>query len=298
MESYLKDLQTTKPVPLYKIHSSDSSISNKRLDLYLKGGVFTVTYKILVLDLLTKKLSPSIISGLIINCAHKAGSSGTKTGESFIAEIIRRGNQDAFIKAISEKPQGVGRGGIMGIEAFMKSLQVSQMLLYPRIKKSVKEALDAAEGLSVQQNSLKFTKKIEEIHSLLIELMQACIEEIQTIIKKVEGVDANYQEVLDVKKALLKSFHGQFRRAIGKRFAYLGNKAKTLLGNIADIRRLIWVLFNQDCVSFYVSLHNLRFNNMEEHFSLFNFCDEETSKLIERLYVLAKSRIFSVSLVP
>jgi len=92
MESYLSGLQKTKPIPLYKIHSSEASVSNKRLDLYLKGGIFAVTYKILVLDLLTKKLSPSIITGLVINHAHKAGSTGAKTGESFIAEIIRRGN--------------------------------------------------------------------------------------------------------------------------------------------------------------------------------------------------------------
>jgi DNA excision repair protein ERCC-4 len=79
------------PIPLFKIHSSDASVSNKRLDLYSKGGVFSVTYKILILDLLTKKLSPSIISGLIINNAHKANAkgAGNKTGEAFLAEIIR-----------------------------------------------------------------------------------------------------------------------------------------------------------------------------------------------------------------
>jgi len=83
---------------------------------------------------------------------------------------------------------------------------------------------------------------------------------------------------------------------IGKKFVFLGNKAKTILGNIADIRRLMWLLFNQDCVSFFVSLHDLRFNNVEDHFSIFNFCDESTSNLIEKLYSLAKSRIYKVSL--
>lgn len=88
---------------MYRIQSSESAISNKRLDLYLKGGIFLVTYKILVLDLLTKRLSPAIISGLIINNAQKAAGK-TKTGESFIAEMIKKGNPDAFIKGFSEKP--------------------------------------------------------------------------------------------------------------------------------------------------------------------------------------------------
>jgi hypothetical protein len=72
----------------------------------------------------------------------------------------------------------VARGGPTGIEAFMKSLQVNQLILYPRIKKSVKDSLDSASGLNVIQNSLKFPKKIEQMHTLLIELMQAAVEEL------------------------------------------------------------------------------------------------------------------------
>jgi hypothetical protein len=60
----------------------------------------------------------------------------------------------------------------------MKSLQVNQLILYPRIKKSVKDSLDSAIGLNVIQNSLKFPKKIEQMHTLLIELMQAAVEEL------------------------------------------------------------------------------------------------------------------------
>ena len=59
----------------------------KRGDLYLKGGVFVVTYKQLVLDLLCKKLSPLIITGLIINQAHTCTNT---CKESFLASIIRR----------------------------------------------------------------------------------------------------------------------------------------------------------------------------------------------------------------
>ena len=81
IDLYLKETGPNT-LPVHKIHSAESSISNKRLDLYLKGGIFFVTYKILVLDLLTKRLSASIVTGLVINNAHKAGPG--KTGESFI----------------------------------------------------------------------------------------------------------------------------------------------------------------------------------------------------------------------
>lgn len=45
------------------------------------------------------------------------------------------------------------------------------MLLYPRIKKSVKDSLDASEGLQVVTKQIQFTKKVEEMHTILIELL-------------------------------------------------------------------------------------------------------------------------------
>lgn len=66
IEFYLKRIGKDNSLPLTKISASDN-LTNKRIDLYLKGGVFSISYKCLVLDLLTKRLSPAIISGFIIN---------------------------------------------------------------------------------------------------------------------------------------------------------------------------------------------------------------------------------------
>lgn len=100
---------------------STESLNNKRLDLYLKGGIFSVTYKTLVLDLLTKRLSPSIISGFIINNAHKAGAKQSSF-EPFLCKLLKKDNPDAFIKTFSDKPQNLIKGGLIGIEKTMKNL--------------------------------------------------------------------------------------------------------------------------------------------------------------------------------
>ena len=71
---YAKEDGKTKKnvVSIKKISSAESAHTlSKRAELFLKGGVFAITYKQLVLDLLTKRLSPSVISGFIINNAHK-----------------------------------------------------------------------------------------------------------------------------------------------------------------------------------------------------------------------------------
>ena len=66
IDFYMKTLGKDSCIPMTRIQSNES-LSNKRIELYLKGGVFSISYKCLVLDLLTKRLSPSIIAGFIIN---------------------------------------------------------------------------------------------------------------------------------------------------------------------------------------------------------------------------------------
>ena len=117
------DEEATQPrvnsLPMTRIATTDS-LTNKRIDMYLKGGIFSVSYKAIVLDLLTKRLSPSIISGFIVNESHKVQENSQ---ESFLCKILRRDSEGAFIKAISDKASSVARGGGMfGIENLMKSL--------------------------------------------------------------------------------------------------------------------------------------------------------------------------------
>ena len=78
----------------------------------------------------------------------------------------------------------------------------------------------------------------------------------------------------------------------GKNYNILGMKARTLLRNVNDIRRLLWLLVNQDCVSFFVFINDLRFNSQDDHFSIFVYSDDETSKIIDKIYKLAKERLY------
>lgn len=76
--------ELNKLLPLKKLGSSDN---NKRNELYLKGGIFSVTYQQLVLDLLSMKLSPHIISGMIVCNVHKVKQN---CSEAFLAQLIKK----------------------------------------------------------------------------------------------------------------------------------------------------------------------------------------------------------------
>jgi len=54
----------------------------------------------LVLDLLTRRLATSLISGLIVNHA----TSAKNKGDAFLAELVRKANAGAFVHGFTEKP--------------------------------------------------------------------------------------------------------------------------------------------------------------------------------------------------
>lgn len=118
--------------------------------------------------------------------------------------------------------------------------------------------MDDNTKIKIIENQVKFSKHIGEMHSILIELMQACLDEIKSQIKKYEGLSSEHEKCLTIESALLKSFIGQLKGAVGKNFVNLGYKTKALIKNVNDVRRLIWLLLNLDCITFFNYLTDLR----------------------------------------
>ena len=74
-----------------------------------------------------------------------------------------------------------------------------------------------------------------------------------------------------------------------------------MLLDVKEINRLIYLLLNSNCITFYESLTNLRLhgsgvnaNEIENKFSTFRFSDPDTEKLISDLTRLAKERIYTI----
>ena len=72
----------------------------------------------------------------------------------------------------------------------------------------------------------------------------------------------------------------------------MGAKSKALVRNVTEIKKMVWYLLNQDCVTFFSYLTLLRTNETLDSFSIFKYCDQQTNKRIERLSLLAKERIY------
>ena len=135
------------------------------------------------------------------------------------------------------------------------------------------------------------------MHQLLIEITQACLEEarIQAKMSLNEENFSQLNQVLLIEQALLPLFEGQVKSIFGVNYCYTSAKLRTMVENIKEIRRLIWILLNSDCVTFFTVLTDIRSSDSVDgncKFSIFRYCDANTQLLIDKLTQLAKSRIW------
>ena len=70
-----------------------------REEMYIDGGCFFVTSRILVVDLLNRRLEPKLINGFFVHHAHRVTESST---EAFIIRISRQRNPSVSVKAFTE----------------------------------------------------------------------------------------------------------------------------------------------------------------------------------------------------
>lgn len=97
-----------------------------------------------MLDLLSKKVSPLIITGIVVNKAHKCHKE--TDCETFLIKMIKRENHNSFVKCFSDNAEVVRRGGLLKLESAMRALHVDKLVLVPRISTSVMASLDG-EGI-------------------------------------------------------------------------------------------------------------------------------------------------------
>lgn len=81
--------------------------ATQREALYKQGGVYLVTSRILIVDMLSGKIDVSKIRGVVVNHAHRVTETST---EAFIVRIYRQKNRHGFLKAFSDEPEPLLQG--------------------------------------------------------------------------------------------------------------------------------------------------------------------------------------------
>ncbi|KAJ8040533.1 DNA repair endonuclease XPF [Holothuria leucospilota] len=222
--------------------------TNERQAVYLEGGVLFITSRILVVDLLTDRIPAHLVSGIIVNKAHKIIDS---CQEAFILRLYRQKNKTGFIKAFSDYPHSFS-AGFCQLERVMKNLFVRKLLLWPRFHVNISATMEKHKP-EVVELELKMTPAMQAIQLGILDIISACIKEIR---KNNPTLDI---EDLTVENAIgKKSLDQVIRRQLDPIWHQLSSTTKQLVADLKLLMMLLHYLCQYDCVTFYNFLNTLR----------------------------------------
>lgn len=250
---HMDQLNLGKPKKAPLIIGKDDT-SDKRHEFYLQGGVIFATSRIIVMDMLTKKMPVEFVSGIVLCNAHRAVAS-TCT-EAFILRLYRMSNRSGFIKAFSDNPVAIGTG-FNGAEQILKTLWVKRLHLWPRFHKNIVKFL-ADFPVDVVEVSVKMSASMAKIQGAISELLSATVKELQKACLK---FNLEIEDKVNDDIMLSVQFHNKIRKKLDPVWHLLAPKTKQLISDINTLRELSDHLFQYDCVSFFHYLEILRLSN-------------------------------------
>ena len=175
------------------IITSEEVPASERSALYARGGVFVITSRILIVDLLQGTAKSKDIEGMLV--AHAEKVVGEKSMDAFILRIFRsqryfmdstsntasggsnNNNRVGFIKAFTDDPASLV-SGFAKIDKTLKSLQVQRLFLYPRFHASVAEELERQPPTVIELQQ-PLSDKMKQIQDCLAASIRACIRDLR-----------------------------------------------------------------------------------------------------------------------
>ena len=243
---YMSELGALGLKCLPKVVTTDISTEERR-KMYLQGGVFFITSKILVMDMLTKRVPLEFVTGILVTRAHKIAESSQ---ESFILRMFRESNSNGFIKAFTDLPTSF-MGGYCQVERVMKLLFVRNLFLKPRFHNEVSACLEQHKPDVIEVN-VEITPKMRAIQLSLLDLLNVSLRELK---KAAPNLDPDY---CTLENSLNKSFDRMLKIQLDAVWNELASRTKTLVSDIKVLRTLLRYLTQYDCVTFYNFLETLK----------------------------------------
>jgi len=118
-----------------------------RREMYLQGGIISVTHRILMTDFLTQLIPMEVITGIIILNAHDI----REGMEEFLVRKYAEQSGGAkpkqgFVLAFTDQPARIPQG-LNRLETLMQRLRLKQLWLWPRFHLAVKQYFDRAQNV-------------------------------------------------------------------------------------------------------------------------------------------------------
>ena len=212
---------------------------NERKKLYLNGGVFFASSRILVMDFLVDRIPVHLVSGILVNKAHKMVDA---CQECFIMRLFRQKNKNGFIKAFTDNPVALS-SGFASLEKAMKHLFCKKVFLWPRFHSNILASLEK-HSPEVLEIGVELTESMRKIQSSLLEIVAACLRELKS---DNSGIDT---DDFTLENSLGRSFDRSIRVQLDPYWNQLSFKTKRLVSDLRTLRMLLQALSQYDCVTF------------------------------------------------
>ncbi|KAF7529189.1 hypothetical protein G7054_g9934 [Neopestalotiopsis clavispora] len=208
--------------------------------MYAQGGIYSITSRILVVDLLTSLLSPETITGMIVLHAEKVIATSL---EAFILRIYKQKNKVGFLKAFSDNPDPFTIG-FSPLANMMRNLFLRKTSLWPRFHVTVAGSLEGKKKAEVIELEVPMTDAMKEIQTAIMECVEVSIHELK---KNNTGLD---MEDWNLDSALLKNFDVMVRRQLDPNWHRVSWKTKQIVSDLTVLRSMLQSVLTYDSVAF------------------------------------------------
>ncbi|KAI9730143.1 MAG: hypothetical protein M1818_008237 [Claussenomyces sp. TS43310] len=223
-----------------RVINTDAMSVGTRQKMYTQGGIFSITSRILVVDLLSGLLDPETITGTIVLHSDRVLAVSV---EAFILRIYRQRNKVGFLKAFSDNPEPFTTG-FAPLSTMMRNLFLRKPSLWPRFHITVAKSLEGKKKAEVIELEVPMSDSMREIQNAIMECVEASIRELKKANTGLEMEDWNMDS------ALHRSFDVIVKRQLGPVWHRVSWKTKQIVNDLTVLRGILHSLLTYDAVSF------------------------------------------------
>lgn len=222
------------------IVNTDVTSVSAREKMYSQGGIFSITSRILVVDLLSKLLNPELVTGLVVLHSERIVATST---EAFIIRIYRQANKAGFLQAFSDNPEPF-TSGFSPLSTMMRNLFLRKPSLWPRFHVTVAKSLEGRKKAEVIELEVAMTDAMRDIQNAILECVEVSISELKRADTGLELDDWTLDS------ALHRVFDVIVRRQLDPIWHRVSYRTRQIVNDLTVLRSILHALLTYDAVSF------------------------------------------------
>lgn len=220
--------------------NTDMTNVTQRERMYKRGGICSITSRILIVDFLSGLLDPATVTGLIVLHAERVAATSL---EAFIVRIFRQKNKKGFLKALSDQPEPF-TSGFQPLTNILRNLFLRKPVLYPRFHVGVAKSLEGKRKAEVIELEVPMTEAMRNIQSAVLECVEVSIAELKKMNTGIIDLD------FSVDSALHRSFDSIVRRQLDPVWHRVSFRTKMIVRDLTMLRTILHSLLAYDAVEF------------------------------------------------